>query len=173
MRYYGYVFEKNIYLCIVNLNNQTIMAYPALQIANQLLLYSADKGEELMTNMKLQKMLYYQQGFHLAYFGTPLFDEDIEAWMYGPVVPVIYEEYKINGRNGIEPNRELFFSFEQKKELALFDEVCKVYGAYSAIGLMNMTHEEMPWKSTPTGEGEGHIISKEKMQSFFKKRLKD
>jgi len=149
------------------------MAYPVIQIANQLLLYSADKGGELMTNMKLQKMLYYQQGFHLAYFGTPLFDEDIEAWMYGPVVPSIYEEYKSNGRNGIEPNRELAFSFEQKKELALFNEVCKVYGAYSAIGLMNMTHEEMPWKSTPTGEGEGHVIAKEKMQSFFKKRLKD
>lgn len=149
------------------------MAYPVIQIANQLLLYSADKGGELMTNMKLQKMLYYQQGFHLAYFGTPLFDEDIEAWMYGPVVPAIYEEYKNNGRNGIEPNRELAFSFEQKKELALFNEVCKVYGAYSAIGLMNMTHEEMPWKSTPTGEGEGHVIAKEKMQSFFKKRLKD
>lgn len=149
------------------------MAYPVIQIANQLLLYSADKGGELMTNMKLQKMLYYQQGFHLAYFGTPLFDEDIEAWMYGPVVPAIYEEYKSNGRNGIEPNRELAFSFEQKKELALFNEVCKVYGAYSAIGLMNMTHEEMPWKSTPTGEGEGHVIAKDKMQSFFKKRLKD
>lgn len=39
-------------------------------------------------------MLYYQQGFHLAYFGTPLFDEEIEAWMYGPVVPCVFENYK-------------------------------------------------------------------------------
>lgn len=149
------------------------MAYPVAQIANQLLIYSADNGGELMTNMKLQKMLYYQQGFHLAYFGTPLFDEDIEAWMYGPVVPSMYEKYKGYGRNGIEPDRTMQFAFEQKNELALFNEVCKVYGAYSAIGLMNMTHEEAPWKSTPTGEGEGHIIAKEKMQLFFKKRLKD
>ena len=149
------------------------MAYPVAQIANQLLIYSADNGGELMTNMKLQKMLYYQQGFHLAYFGTPLFDEDIEAWMYGPVVPSMYEKYKGYGRNGIEPDRTMQFTFEKKNELALFNEVCKVYGAYSAIGLMNMTHDETPWKSTPTGEGEGHIIAKEKMQSFFKKRLKD
>ena len=148
------------------------MAYPVAQIANQLLLYSVDNGGELMTNMKLQKMLYYQQGFHLAYFGTPLFNEDIEAWMYGPVVPSMYEKYKACGRNGIEPDRTMQFSFEQKNELALFNEVCKVYGAYSAIGLMNMTHEEMPWKSTPIGEGAGHIIDKGKMQSFFKKRLK-
>ena len=149
------------------------MAYPVAQIANQLLIYAADNGGELMTNMKLQKMLYYQQGFHLAYFGTPLFDEDIEAWMYGPVVPSMYEKYKGYGRNGIEPDRTMQFTFEKKNELALFNEVCKVYGAYSAIGLMNMTHDETPWKSTPTGEGEVHIIAKEKMQSFFKKRLKD
>ena len=149
------------------------MAYPVAQIANQLLMYSADKGGELMTNMKLQKMLYYQQGFHLAYFGTPLFDEVIQAWMYGPVVPSMYEKYKDCGYNGIEPDRAMTFIFEQKNELALFNEVCKVYGAYSAIGLMNMTHDETPWKTTPTGEGDGHIITKEKMQSFFKKRLRD
>ena len=149
------------------------MAYNVKQIANLLLLYSADNQGEFMTNMKLQKMLYYQQGFHLAYFDTPLFDNEIEAWMYGPVVPEIYEIYKSNGRNGIEPDRELHFNFKQKNELALFNEVCKVYGAFSAIGLMNMTHEEEPWKSTPTGEGENHIIKKEKMQLFFKDRLKD
>ena len=74
---------------------------------------------------------------------------------------------------GVSEYSLLPYYVEQKKELALFNEVCKVYGAYSAIGLMNMTHEEMPWKSTPTGEGEGHVIAKEKMQSFFKKRLKD
>jgi uncharacterized phage-associated protein len=148
------------------------MAYPVEQIANQLLIYAANSGE-LMTNMKLQKMLYYQQGFHLAYFGKPLFKEDIEAWMYGPVVPSMYEKYKEFGRNGIEPDRTMDFAFEERKEQALFDEVCKVYGAYSAIGLMDMTHEEMPWKTTPVGEGAGHVISKDKMQSFFKTRLKD
>lgn len=146
------------------------MAYPVNQIANQLLLYSADVGRELMSNMKLQKMLYYQQGFHLAYFGTPLFDDDIEAWMYGPVVPKVYEEYKAFGHQGIEPNRTQEFVFENEIENSLFNEVCKVYGAYSAVGLMNMTHEETPWKTTPIGEGS--VISKDKMKSFFKKRLK-
>ena len=59
------------------------MSYPVLAIANKLLASATDyDGGELMSNMKLQKMLYYQQGYHLAAFGTPLFDEDIEAWMY-------------------------------------------------------------------------------------------
>ncbi len=57
-----------------------------------------------------------------------------------------------------------------KKEEALFSEVYRVYGAYDAIGLMDMTHSETPWKATPTGQG--NIINKELMQSFFKKRLK-
>jgi uncharacterized phage-associated protein len=146
------------------------MAYPVEKIANLLLTCAAENVGELMSNMKLQKMLYYEQGFHLAYFDTPLFDDEIEAWMYGPVVPSVYEKYKSNGRNGIEPSNDIDFSFDDPKEHALFNEVYKVYGAYSASGLMNMTHDEMPWKSTPTGEG--HIIEKEKMRSFFKTRLK-
>ena len=67
------------------------MAYKALQIAQLLLSKAAEGNQELMSNLKLQKMLYYEQGFHLAAFDTPLFDENIEAWMFGPVVPEVYE----------------------------------------------------------------------------------
>ena len=75
------------------------MAYPVLSIANKILAYGAaanDEGE-LFSNMKLQKLLYYVQGFHIAVFNRPLFNEDIEAWMYGPVVPAVYEYYQENG----------------------------------------------------------------------------
>ena len=145
------------------------MAYNVLDIANKLLKKATCSGDdELMSNMKLQKLLYYQQGFHLAYFGKPLFDEDMEAWMYGPVVPVVYEHYKVNGSKGIEPKEdEILLS---NKEEALFNEVYRIYGIYSATGLMNMTHSEMPWNSTPTGTG--NIITKDKLAHFFKKRLK-
>ena len=146
------------------------MAYKTLDIANELLKRAAENGGgELMTNLKLQKMLYYEQGFHLAYFNEPLFDDPIEAWQYGPVVPVVYDHYKDNGRDGIEPD-EREFIFDGSKEKALFDEVFRVYGAYSAIGLMNMTHKEMPWHSTPTGIG--NVISHDKMKKYFSKRLR-
>ena len=144
--------------------------YKAIDVANKLLYMAEnDAGSDLMTNLKLQKMLYYEQGFHLAYFGTPLFEEDIEAWMYGPVVPVVYNAFKSRGRNGI-PSDGKPITFSDKKEEDLFAEVFKVYGKYSAIGLMEMTHGEMPWKTTQTGEGS--VIDKEKMKSFFKSRLK-
>lgn len=147
------------------------MAYNVMDIANALLRYAENtEGEDLMSNLKLQKMLYYQQGFHLAMFGTPLFNDNIEAWMYGPVVPAVYEKYKVHGREGIKSDTDKEFAFSDPKEAALFDEVNKVYGKFSAIGLMNMTHNEAPWKNTSTGEG--HVISKDLMRSFFKKRLK-
>lgn len=143
------------------------MSYKVLDIANKLLSMSESCGD-FMTNMKLQKMLYYQQGYHLALFDTPLFDDEIEAWMYGPVVPCVYEEYKVNGNNIIYPDREPIQL--GNKEEALFEEVFRIYDIYSATGLMNLTHSEAPWKKTPTGVG--NIISKNIMKEFFKKKLK-
>lgn len=145
------------------------MCYLAKDIANKLLVMSQEKGE-LMTNMKLQKMLYYQQGFHLAYFGTPLFEDEIEAWMYGPVVPSIYEMYNDKGMEGITGDKEKEIFLTEPNEENLFAEVFRVYSAYSAIGLMEMTHNEEPWKSTPVGKG--HIIDKEIIKSYFKTQLK-
>lgn len=144
------------------------MCYPVCDIANKLLVMSEEAGE-LMTNMKLQKMLYYQQGFHLAYFGTSLFEDEIEAWMYGPVVPKVYNSYKQFGKECLVGDKEKVIPLQEEQEEALFAEVMRVYGKYSAIGLMEMTHEEMPWKSTPTGEG--NIIAKQKMKDFFKTKL--
>ena len=149
--------------------------YKAIDIARKLLLTakrdSVIEGQgELMSNMKLQKMLYYEQGFHLAVFGTPLFEEEIEAWMYGPAVPAVYEVYKDYGYNGIDPGKVEEISLSDREQ-ALFDEVYKVYGAFSAIGLMNMTHRESPWANTPAGVGS--VISRDKMVEFFRTRIND
>lgn len=145
------------------------MAYKALDIANELLRLAESEDEgDLMTNLKLQKMLYYQQGFHLAYFGTPLFEEEIEAWMYGPVVPVVYDAYDHCGRNGIESDPNMEITLEEE-EWCLFLKVFDIYGQYSAIGLMNMTHKEPTWLNVR--KGHGSIISKESMKEYFKTRL--
>lgn len=145
------------------------MAYNVIDIANKILAKASNSEvEELICNLKLQKLLYYMQGFHLAFFEKPLFDEEIEAWMYGPVVPSVYSHFKSNGNNGIKYEGEAI-KLTDKEEL-LFNEVYRVYGAYSALGLMNLTHSELPWTSTPTGVG--HTIDKEKLMTYFKRRLK-
>ena len=63
-------------------------------LANQL-------EDDQISNLKLNKLLYYAQGTHLARTGKPLFENAIEAWQYGPVVPEVYQKYKACGKNPI------------------------------------------------------------------------
>ena len=143
--------------------------YDVYDIVNKIL-YSAAESDtgEYISNMKLQKLLYYQQGFHLAYFGTPLFENEIEAWMYGPVVPSVYKMYENYGKKGIDNYTDDVIILTDKEE-DLFNDVMSTYGEYSAIGLMNLTHSEKPWQSISAGVG--NIITKDKMKSFFKTKL--
>lgn len=116
------------------------MAYKALDIANKIISKTDLEHGDTISNLKLQKMLYYQQGFHLAYFGTPLFDEDIVAWQYGPVVPSVYKEYKSFESNSISTSEEGISLSDDEEEL--FNNVYEEYNQFSAVALMKMTHEE-------------------------------
>ena len=141
------------------------MAYKALDIANKIVSKTDLEHGDTISNLKLQKMLYYQQGFHLAYFGTPLFDEDIVAWQYGPVVPSVYKEYKSFESNSISTSKEGISLSDDEEEL--FNNVYEEYNQFSAVALMKMTHEESPWKTTEINS----VISRDKMMSFFKTQI--
>lgn len=124
-----------------------------------------DEGAEYISNLKLQKLLYYAQGCFLAITGKPLFDDAILAWQHGPVVEKVYHEYKHNGAEGISFDEDFDFSGFTTEENELLSEVYNVFGQYSAWKLRNMTHEETPWKSTPqSGEIPQNII-----KEYFKK----
>lgn len=148
------------------------MTYKALDIAYKLI-YTAQEDEpnggERLTNLKLQKLLYYQQGYHLAVFGTPLFDEDIEAWMYGPVVPCVYDEFSKSGSNALPITTSNIIRLNEEEEV-LFNQVYQAYRDFSAIGLMNRTHNEQPWQQALPHD-RGTIISHESMKSYFKTQL--
>ncbi len=141
------------------------MAYKALDIANKIISKTDLEHGDTISNLKLQKMMYYQQGFHLAYFGTPLFDEDIVAWQYGPVVPSVYKEYKSFESNSISTSKEGISLSDDEEEL--FNNVYEEYNQFSAVALMKMTHEESPWETTEINS----VISRDKMMSFFKTQI--
>ena len=141
------------------------MAYKALDIANKIVSKTDLEHGDTISNLKLQKMMYYQQGFHLAYFGTPLFDEDIVAWQYGPVVPSVYKEYKSFESNSISTSKEGISLSDDEEEL--FNNDYEEYNQFSAVALMKMTHEESPWKTTEINS----VISRDKMMSFFKTQI--
>lgn len=126
--------------------------YTASDIAKWFLAYNrnimAEGDAEFISNLKLQKLLYYAQGTYYAITGGLLFAEPIKAWRHGPVVESVYHEYKSNGANGINFDEEFDFSRFDPETEGILEEVYNYFGQYSAWKLRNMTHEERPWKET-------------------------
>jgi len=129
-----------------------------------------DANNNDITNLKLQKLVYYVQGFHLALHNTLLFPDKILAWQYGPVVADLYQLYKTNGSNVISPADDYSFTTELTAAQAeLMREVFDVYGQFSAWKLRDMTHEETPWCEATRANVEE--ISPASMQAYFKQQL--
>jgi uncharacterized phage-associated protein len=139
----------------------------ALDVARYFVAQVDEESGDSISNLKLQKLLYYAQGFHLAVYGRPLFPERIKAWAHGPVVPEVYYQLKKYASGPVEIAGEVDRAQFTQESLDLLDEVYSVYGQYSAAALRNMSHEEPPWKQTP----QGNIISHNLMTEFFKTRL--
>ena len=146
--------------------NRITMAYDVKEIAKKIIAKTDTEHGDTISNLKLQKMLYYMQGFHLAFFGTPLFEEEIKAWQYGPVVPSVYEEYKRYESKAIDLPEGPVIELTEDEE-AVFDNVYDEYNQFSAVALMKMTHEESPWRSTEIGQ----VIDKGKIKQFFNTQI--
>lgn len=140
-------------------------------VANFFLSCCNEKTGDLISNLKLQKLVYYAQGYHLAIFDEPLFNTEIQAWQYGPVAPSLYHYYKKYGNDALP----ICVDFDREKypsrTVLLLDEIYKEYGQYSAWKLMDMTHNEKPWKDIYC-TGENRIIDTSVMKLFFKENNK-
>lgn len=124
-----------------------------------------EESAEYITNLKLQKLLYYAQGCFLAITGNPLFDDPILAWQHGPVVRSVYDEYKHNGSEGIKFEDDFDVNQFTKQENSILTQVYDEFGQFSAWKLRNMTHNEAPWKETL----QNHEIKQDKIKSFFER----
>lgn len=138
-------------------------------VAKYLLSFQGEDASDAISNMKLQKLLYYAQGFALAILGRPLFSEDFEAWEYGPVVPSVYKQYKKYGFKAIPPVDINIKKAFKDEEVKLLDQVYNVFGQYSAWALSEMSHNTAPWKETANNS----IISKEVMKNYFMTQVTD
>jgi uncharacterized phage-associated protein len=127
----------------------------------------AEQIGEPVTNMKLQKLLYYSYAWHLVEFNSSkLFGENIEAWQYGPVVPVVYRQYRSCGADNIKKSASGDTNNIDAKSKEIIDEVFNVYGSKSAIELMRLSHSEAPWRDTYQ-EGRKISISDDAIVTFF------
>lgn len=139
-------------------------------IANSFLLLDEQNDGEGLSNMKLQKLIYYAQGFHLALFSKPLFSDNIEAWRHGAVVPNLYQRYKNYGKTLLPLADDEAFDKLTTDEFNLLEEIYQVFGQFSAWKLRNMTHEETPWLNH---EGDASIIPQLELETYFKTRINE
>jgi uncharacterized phage-associated protein len=158
-RIYAYTtYGGDIYMTsVVNIANYI------LQIAKR---DTEEEEYELISHMKLQKLIYYCQGFNLAFYDTPLFPEPIEAWKHGPVCPNLYHELKYCGSAPVS----VIGSYEDRltgNEKELIEQVYAKYGQYSAGKLSAMTHQEFPWKHTPNNA----TIPLEVLRQYFSEKF--
>lgn len=140
-----------------------------LDIAAYIVELSQNTGEPV-TNMKLQKLVYYTYAWYAAEKGKPLFEEPIEAWKYGPVVASVYEAYKSFGADVIKAPQEGDSKNLDSFTISLIDDIFKVYGGKSAIELVELTHSEAPWRDTFNPDHQDTPIPFETIMSFYKAR---
>jgi uncharacterized phage-associated protein len=120
----------------------------AIAVAQAFLDLAAHEGRSL-TNMKLQKLVFFAHGVHLAaYDGSPLIEDPIRAWDFGPVIPPLYEKLRRFGKGTVDPTiapaeRTLD---PDGSEFQAIRSVWEAYKAYDAWSLSRITHQPgSPW----------------------------
>ena len=102
-------------------------------------------SKDSMTHKKLQKLCYYAQAWYCAlYDGTPLFNDEIQAWVHGPVVPSLYSVYADYKWIAI-PKSDFDESVFDEKILDVLEAVYNTYGEFTGDQLESLTHSEEPW----------------------------
>jgi|HubBroStandDraft_1064217.scaffolds.fasta_scaffold518715_2 uncharacterized phage-associated protein len=133
-----------------------------------------EKSTKEISNLKLQKLLYYCQAWHLALYDRPLFADSIEAWLHGPVVPSIYRQFKKFGWQPIKRTGHPCAQLDDNAQ-AHVGEILKLYGDFNAVALEQMTHEENPWAEARASLSPDANPSKEiphtSMNMYFKQVL--
>lgn len=157
------------------------MAYSALAVANAFIEQGLRGKIRNLTPMKLQKLLFFAQSWHLRKNGehTPLFDDNFARWKYGPVIPSLYHELKTYGAKPITStlsNVDIDDDCEvvlvtpsiptsDADAHELIDAIIKKYGRLTGSQLSFLTHEEgTAWQlGLEDGEADGSVITWEQM----------
>ena len=128
-------------------------------------------AQDSMTHKKLQKLCYYAQAWYCAlYDGSPLFNENFEAWVHGPVCRELYSKYSNYGWSSIPQVKNNDEKFTRKE----FDILHAVYGLYSKYDgdqLEEITHQEKPWRDCRKGlkpyQPSNNLISIQSMRDYY------
>lgn len=147
-------------------------------VANEFLRL-AEKEKEEITNIKLIKMMYVAQGLSLSLCEEELFEEPIQAWQYGPVIPSIYHEFKHFAAKPITKKSIVFDDESEEKKIEpkltnqqskkIVELTWKLYKNISALRLVELTHDRgTPW-SIVYKHGYNEIIPNSLIKKYYDK----
>ena len=140
-----------------------------IDVAQYIINHFSDRKQHI-TTIKLQKLVYYSQAWSLVWDDEPLFNEDFEAWINGPVVRCLFDELKgyyycPQTIKDAEPNK---LSDNQKETI---DLVLGNYGELTSSQLVMLSHSEAPWKDArgnlPPSCASNTIISKASIAEYY------
>lgn len=142
--------------------------HTALEIAAYIINKCIELGRPV-SNLQLQKILYYVQGEYMKKNnGEVLFDDGIEAWQYGPVIPVVYYRYNNYSSSSIL-QKQVYTDIELEQcEKDIIDPVITEKSIYSAWSLVEKTHSETPWINSYKGYNGSPITNDELRKHFMK-----
>jgi uncharacterized phage-associated protein len=138
------------------------------EISDYLLCESRYRGE-VLTHLKLQKLMYYAQAWSITARDEALFEEDFQAWVHGPVLPSQYARFREFGWKPIDIEvKRPDFADDLREHL---DEIVNVFGVESAVALERMTHQEAPWirarGDLPAHAACNRVIQKDWMKDYY------
>ena len=154
-----------------------------LDVSRYVVNYSHRKNY-IISNLRLQKLLYFIQAYYLAFTeeGKPCFDAEIQAWDFGPVVPEVYHEYKhfgsgtipvvgcyiVNDEDDIWSAKVVEFDDEviPTEDREIIESVVDVFSDYSTTGLVELTHNQRPWKQAYV-KSRNRVIDHKAIKEYF------
>jgi uncharacterized phage-associated protein len=138
--------------------------------ADFLLIECRERGD-ILTNLKLQKLLYYAQAWHLAIHNKQLFAEDFQAWVHGPALPSQYQRFKKFEWRPILEESIVLPRLDDVNVVSYLVEIVNIFGVETASSLELMTHNEKPWqdarKGIPKDQPSTAVITKQSMRLFY------
>lgn len=140
--------------------------YSALLIAKYVIRRCAECGKSI-SNLKLQKILYFVQAEFLVDTGKCCFSEAIEAWDFGPVVPQVYRAYRIFGSANIPAEIADTLRPIAKEDIDRINGIVDECAGYSASQLVEITHHQSPWNDAYSKPGVNNEITPESIKHYF------
>jgi len=144
-----------------------IAALSCFDVANYFLVLVDREAGDTITQLKLQKLVYFAQGVSLALLSKPLFNEPIEAWEHGPVTRDLRKVFGNLKDGPISAPGEMDFEIYTQQEKELIYKVYSIYGEHTASYLRHLTHEHPIWLEAFKSI-DNNVIDQKKIQKFFK-----